>query len=225
MKFWTSQAFVNQLWRRLILILMITQLIFISCFFILSSKQVGTRLGENLCVLVRIVDVIYSQAADPVLTSQVVDILQKNIYFKLIPGRIDNATNKLPLNPVLLVAAKTTEQCWQGKLSILYQADPVPFLWAQKNEPPLFALGFPFLGYKFLLSMILLVLVIFLVLRFSCPGGLPNALACPYLNSLKMLCKWGVIKKLNSLRQKREVALRLLCLLRRLMVCVKISIP
>jgi len=121
---------------------------------------VGKRSGTNLYSLLRIVDVVYSQA-DPVLIRQVSDVLQQDPFFKLVSGRVGNTTDKVPRYYLALVsAAKTVDKLWPGKISMRYQADPVPMLWVQKNEPPLFAIGIPFWGFNFLLTFILLALVI-----------------------------------------------------------------
>lgn len=66
MKFRCSQAFVSQIWRRLILILMVTQVILITAFFLVGVRHVGSRLGSNQSALMRLVDIVFSQA-DPVL--------------------------------------------------------------------------------------------------------------------------------------------------------------
>jgi signal transduction histidine kinase len=196
MKFWTSQAFVNQIWRRSIWILLITQIIFMTAFFLLSATQFGKRVGESLFVLVQIVDVIYNQA-DPVLISQVTDILHKDIFYQLISGRVENTTDRLPAHPILRVAAKTLDKLWQGKLSIRYQADPVPMLWAQKNAPPLFALGIPFFGYKFLLNFIGLVLIIFFLVAIFMAWWIAKRISIPLLRLAEDAVQMGSDQKIE----------------------------
>ena len=196
MKFWTSQAFVNQIWRRSIFILLITQIIFITAFFLLSATQFGNRVGESLSVLVQIVDVINRQA-DPVLINQVTDIFHKDIFYQLIPGRVENTTDTLPPYPMLLATAKKLDKLWQGKLSVRYQADPVPMIWVQKKEPPLFALGIPFLGYKFLLRFIVLVFAIFFLVAIFMAWWIAKRISIPLFKLAEDAVQMGSDQKIE----------------------------
>ncbi len=159
MKFFSAQTFISQIWLRFVLILLVTQIITISVFFLVGASYVGTRMGQYQSVLMRIVDVVFSHA-DAVLIKQVSDALDSNDYFKLVSGRVENTTDKLPPHPALLVATKTIDQLWQGKLTVSYQADPVPMIWGQKNQPPLFAIGATFIGSQFMQRSSLSVLFI-----------------------------------------------------------------
>ena len=149
MKFFRVQTFVSQIWLRFVLILLVTQVITITVFFLVSASYVGTRLGTNASALLRVVDIVFSQAI-PELIRQVSEELDKDDFFKLVSGRVENTTDKLPHYPVLLAATKTIDQLWQGKLTVSYQTDPIPMIWLQKNQPPLFAIGVPFIGSQFM---------------------------------------------------------------------------
>ena len=198
MKFWYSQAFISQIWRRLVLLLLITQFILIGSFFLVGAAHVGKRMGENHSALMRIVEIVFSQA-DPALIKQVSEALDKDDFFKLVSGRVENTTDKLPTTPALIIAAKTFEKLWQGKLSMRYQTDPVPMLWAQKNEPPLFALGIPFLGYEFLLKFIFWVLAIFIIAVIVMAWWIAKRISMPLLKLTADAVQMGNNQKIETI--------------------------
>ena len=166
MKMGWSQTFVSQIWRRFVLILLVTQLIAISVFFLVSAAHVGTRLGANASTLLRVLDIVFSQA-DPDVIRQVSEVLDKDAFYKLTREAVENTTDQLPHYPALLAAAKTIDQVWQEKVTIRYQTEPIPMIWVQKNQPPLFALGFPFVGGQYLQRFSLATLfVLFIAVLF-----------------------------------------------------------
>ncbi len=199
MKFSRAQTFVNQIWRRFVMILLVTQILVISSFFLLSASHVGKILGTNLTGLMRIMDNVYTHA-DPVLIKQVSDNLLRDTSLRLVSGRIDHTTDiNLPYYPTLKSVVKTIDTTWQGKVTISYQKNPVPMLWVQKNQPPLFALGMPFLGYKFLQSYVLLALAIFLSALIIMAWWIAKRISIPLLKLTNDAVQMGRDKKIESI--------------------------
>jgi signal transduction histidine kinase len=198
MKFGCPQTFVSQIWRRFVLILLVTQIIAITVFFLVSAAHVGTRLGANASALLRIVDIVFSQG-NPVLIRQVSEVLDKDAYFKLISGRVKNTSNQLPHYPALLAAAKTIDQLWQEKVSISYQADPIPMIWVQKNQPPLFALGVPFVGSQFMqrFSLVILFILFFAVIFMA--WWVAKRISKPLLKLAEDAVQMGKGQKINHI--------------------------
>ena len=89
MKFSRAQTFVNQIWRRFVMILLVTQILVISSFFLLSASHVGKILGTNLTGLMRIMDNVYTHA-DPVFGIHPLDwclgglIIQRTLIYPII---------------------------------------------------------------------------------------------------------------------------------------------
>jgi len=162
MKMYWPQTFVSQIWRRFVLILIVTQLIAISVFFLVSAAHVGTRLGANASTLLRVLDIVFSQA-DPDLIRQVSEVLDKDAFYKLTREAVENTTDQLPHYPALLAAVKTIDQVWQEKVTIRYQTEPIRMIWVQKTQPPLFALGFPFVGGQYLQRFSLVTLFVLVI--------------------------------------------------------------
>jgi len=198
MKFGWPQTFVSQIWRRFVLILLVTQIIAITVFFLVSAAHVGTRLGANASALLRIVDIVFSQA-NPVLIRQVSEVLDKDAYFKLISGRVENTNDKLPHYPALLAATKTIDQLWQGKVSISYQADPIPMIWVQKNQPPLFALGVPFVGSQFMQRFSLAILFILFFAVIFMAWWVAKRISTPLLKLAEDAVQMGKGQKINHI--------------------------
>ena len=198
MNFFRAQTFVSQIWRRFVLILLVTQVIAIIVFFLVSAAHVGTRLGVNASSLLRIVDIVFSQA-NPVLIRKVSEELDKDAYFKLILGTVENTNDKLPHYPALLAAAKTINQLWQEKVSISYQADPIPMIWVQKNQPPLFAIGVPFVGSQFMqrFSLSILFILIFAVLFMA--WWVAKRISMPLLKLAEDAVKMGNDQKIETI--------------------------
>jgi hypothetical protein len=69
MRFWRTPTYFSQIWRRVTLILIVTQLIFVMVLLVISL-HVATRLGENVSTLLGVVDVVFAQS-DPDLIKQV----------------------------------------------------------------------------------------------------------------------------------------------------------
>jgi signal transduction histidine kinase len=178
------------------LILLVTQIIAITVFFLVSAAHVGTRLGANASALLRIVDIVFSQG-NPVLIRQVSEVLDKDAYFKLISGRVKNTSNQLPHYPALLAAAKTIDQLWQEKVSISYQADPIPMIWVQKNQPPLFALGIPFVGSQFMQRFSLSVLFILFIAVIFMAWWVAKRISTPLLKLAEDAVQMGNYQKIN----------------------------
>ncbi len=198
MKFGCPQTFVSQIWRRFVLILLVTQIIAITVFFLVSAAHVGTRLGANASALLRIVDIVFSQG-NPVLIRQVSEVLDKDAYFKLISGRVKNTSNQLPHYPALLAAAKTIDQLWQEKVSISYQADPIPMIWVQKNQPPLFALGVPFVGSQFMQRFSLAILFILFFAVIFMAWWVAKRISKPLLKLAEDAVQMGKGQKINHI--------------------------
>jgi len=198
MKFGWPQTFVSQIWRRFVLILLVTQIIVISVFFLVSAAHVGTRFGTNISVLLRVVDIVFSQA-DPVLIRQVSEALNKDAFFKLASKTVENTTDKLPHYPALLAAAKTVDQLWQGKVSISYQADPMPIIWVQKKEPPLFALGVPFVGNKFMQRFTLSTLFILFIAAIFMAWWVAKRISTPLLKLAEDAMRMGKDLKIECI--------------------------
>ncbi len=198
MKFFRAQTFVSQIWLRFVLILLVTQVIAITVFFLVSATHVGTRLGANASSLLRVVDIVFSQA-NPELIRQVSEVLDKDAYFKLILGTVENTNDKLPHYPALLAAAKTIDQLWQEKVSISYQADPIPMIWVQKNQPPLFALGVPFVGSQFIQRFSLSILFILFIAVIFMAWWVAKRISTPLLKLTHDAVQMGKDQKINHI--------------------------
>ena len=198
MKFFRAQTFVSQICLRFVLILLVTQVIAITVFFLVSATHVGTRLGANASSLLRVVDIVFSQA-NPELIRQVSEVLDKDAYFKLISGRVKNTSNQLPHYPALLAAAKTIDQLWQEKVFISYQADPIPMIWVQKNQPPLFALGVPFVGSQFMQRFSLAILFILFFAVIFMAWWVAKRISKPLLKLAEDVVQMGKGQKINHI--------------------------
>ena len=163
MKLRGPNSFFSQIWFRIVLTLLVTQVIVIAVFFLIGSVHVGIRLGTNASTLLRVVNTVFTQA-DPDLRQRVAEDINNDGYFKIIFGKVENTRDKLPYYPASRAAAIIVDQIWADKLIISYQANPEPMIWLQKNQPPLFALGVPFVGNKFIQRFSLVALLsLFLV--------------------------------------------------------------
>ncbi len=196
MKFFRAQTFVSQIWRRFVLILLVTQIITITVFFLVSATPVGKRVGTNASTLLRIVDIVFSQG-NPELIRQVSEELDKDVYFKLIFGRVENTNDKRPYYPALLIAVKTIDQLWQGKVSISYQTDPIPMIWVQKKQPPLFALGVPFVGSQFMQNFSLVKLFIIFIAVIFMAWWVAKRINMPLLKLAEDAVQMGNNQKIN----------------------------
>ena len=198
MKLRLSQSFVSQLWVQIILILVFTQVVVIFIFFLVSADHVGTRLGTNASTLVRVVDDVFSQA-EPDLQQRVVEDINKDTFYKLIIGKVENTNDKLPYYPALRSAAKTVEKVWADHLTISYQTKPVPTIWLQKNQPPLFALGVPFVGNMFMQRYSLTALVT-LVLGVLCMAWwVAKRISTPLHKLAEDAMKMGTAQQINKI--------------------------
>ena len=166
MKLRGPNSFFSQIWFRIVLTLLVTQVIVIAVFFLIGSVHVGIRLGTNASTLLRVVNTVFTQA-DPDLRQRVAEDINNDGYCKIIFGKVENTRDKLPYYPALRAAAIIVDQIWADKLIISYQANPEPMIWLQKNQPPLFALGVPFVGNKFIQRFSLVALLsLFLVVLY-----------------------------------------------------------
>jgi len=178
MTFWRTQTYVSQIWRQFALMLIATQLLFIMVFFVIIL-YVGMRLGEDVSTLLRVVDVVFAQD-NPVLIKQVTNVLNvSESRFRLVSGVV--ATETLPPYPGLLMAVKTVDKLWQGKVSMSYQEHPVPTLWVQKIQPPLFTLGVSDLKQAFRLNLILMLLTVFLITMLFMARWIAKRISMPLL--------------------------------------------
>lgn len=199
MKFFRAQTFVSQIWRRFVLILLVTQIITIAVFFLGSSAPVGKRLGTNAAALFRVVNIVFSQA-NPELIRQVSEELDKDAYFKLISGRVENTTDKLPrYYPALVSAAKTIDQLWPGKISIRYQTDPTSMIWLQKNQPPLFALGIPNMGSQYMQRFSLATLFILSIAVIFMAWWVAKRISTPLLRLAEDAVQMGKDQKIKHI--------------------------
>ena len=148
-----QKSFISQIWRRFVLFVVSIQLIVIVFFYLEGGVIVGTRLGTSMAVLLDIVDVVFRQD-DPVLLKQVVEVLDKDAGIKFLPSTAVKDVIDLPPYPALRVFAKTVNTISNKKIVISYQRNPYPILWLQKNEPPAFALGVPFIGNRFFIVFV-----------------------------------------------------------------------
>jgi len=178
MRFWRTQTYVSQIWRQFALMLIATQLLFIMVFFVIIL-YVGMRLGEDVSTLLRVVDVDFAKN-DPVLIKQVTHVLNvSESRFRLVSGVA--ATEPLPIYPGLLMAVKTVDKLWQGKVSMSYQEHPMPILWVQKTQPPLFAVGVSDLKQAFRLNLILMLLTVFLITMLFMARWIAKRISMPLL--------------------------------------------
>ena len=196
MKLSCPQTFVSQIWRQLVFILLLTQIIVIAAFFLISAVHVGTRLGTNASSLLRVIDIVSSQA-NPEVTKQVYEALNTDAFLKLTIGRVENTTEQIPYYPALLSAAKTVEQLYKGNISISYQADPVPMIWVQKNEPPLFSLGIPFVAGKYIQHFSLATLFIQFIAMLFMAWWVAKRISTPLLKLSEDAKQMGKNKKIN----------------------------
>ena len=72
-------------------------------------------------------------------------------------------------------------------------------LWGQKNEPPLFAIGIPFLGYNFLLTFISLVLSIFLIASIFMAWWIAKRISMPLLKLTEDAVEMGNNQKIETI--------------------------
>jgi len=150
--YWWPKTFINQIWRRFVSILIMVQIIVAGVFLIESGNLVGHRMGVATASLIGLIDIIYEHG-DPEMINQVYELLNTRVEVKFLPETVmTNLATPLPY-PAMHAFTKAFNRLMAGKAIVNYQSSPVPMIWLQKTQAPLYTLGVPFLAHKFTLVL------------------------------------------------------------------------